>query len=143
MPRSQVEHEAKSLVLFSQSPFLAYHPRASHIPTMSQNLPQTSPSANYHVIIDNALEAYKKITGNDLSSDPLLRKLESCNSPDTVLDVLREQIPAFDQSGSRLTRWVKPTINVLYTFSSTIGDAVGLVSMVKVVTQDCAITSAF
>ena len=110
---------------------------------MSQNLPQTSSSANYQVIIDNALEAYKKITGNDLSSDPLLRKLESCNSPDTVLDVLREQIPAFDQSGSRLTTWVKPTINVLYTFSSTIGGAVGLVSMFKVITQGPAITSPF
>jgi len=110
---------------------------------MSQNLPQTSSSANYQLIFDNALEAYKKKTGNDLPSDPLLRSLESCSSPDTVLDVLREQIPAFGQSGSRLTTWVKPTINVLYTFSSTIGGAVSLVSMVKAITQDRAITSAF
>jgi len=143
MPRSQAEHEAKSLVLFSQSPFLAYHPRVSH---MSQNRPQTSSSANYRLIFDNALETYKKKTGKDLRlpSDPLLRRLESCNSPDTVLDILREQIPAaFAQSGNRLTTWVKPTINVLYTFSSTIGSAVGLVSMVKVITQDRAIISAF
>ena len=110
---------------------------------MAQNLPQTSSSANYQLIFDNALEAYKQKTGNDLPSDPLLRRLESCNSPDTVLDVLREQIPAFYQSASRLTRWVKPTINVLYTFSSTIGGAVSLVSMVKVITQDRARTSTF
>ena len=142
-PRSQAEHEAKSSFLVSQRPFLAYHPRASHTATMSHNLPQTSSSANYQLIFDNALEAYKKKTGNDLPSDPLLRRLESCNSPDAVLDVLREQIPAFDQSGSRLTTWVKPTISVLYTFSSTIGDAVSLVSMVKAITQDRAISSTF
>jgi len=94
-------------------------------------------------MFDNALEAYKKKTGNDLPSDPLLRRLESCSSPDTVLNVLREQIPRFDQSGSRLTKWVEPTINVLYTFSSTIGGTVSLVSIVKAITQDRAITSVF
>jgi len=109
---------------------------------MSQDLPHISPSANYQAIFDNALEAYEKKTGNNLASDPLLRRLESCNSPDAVLDVLREQIPAFDRSGSRFTRWVNPTINVLYTFSSTIGGAMSLVSMVKVIIQDRAMTSA-
>src|SRR6266581_4691320 len=56
----------------------------------------------------------RKKTGKDLASDPLLRRLESCSSPDTVLDVLREKIPGFDQSRSTLTTWVKPTINVMY-----------------------------
>jgi len=110
---------------------------------MSHDVPQTSSSANYRAIFDNALEAYKKKTGKDLASDPLLRRLESCNSPDTVLDVLREQIPGFDQPGGKFTTWVKPTINVLYTFSSTIGGAVSLVSMAKVIIQDRAITSPF
>jgi len=110
---------------------------------MSYNLPQTPSSANYQTIFDNALEAYEKKTGKDLASDPFLCILESCNSPDTVLVVLREQFPGFDQPGSKFTTWVKPTINVLYTFSSTIGAAVSLVSMVKVIKQDRAITSAF
>jgi len=116
---------------------------SSTIPNMSHNLPQTSSSANYQAIFDNALEAYKKKTGKDLASDPLLRRLESCNSPDTVLDVLREKIPEFDQPGSRLTTWVKPTINVLYTFSSTIGGALSLVSIVRVIIQNRTIPSAF
>ena len=110
---------------------------------MSQNLLQTSSSENYQAIFDNALETYKRKTGNDLVSDPLLRRLESCNSPDTVIDVLRGHVPTFDQSASRLTSWVKPTINVLYTFSSTVGGAVSLVSIVKVIIQDFIITSAF
>ena len=102
---------------------------------MSQKLPQTPSSANYQVVFDKALETYKKKTKKDLASDPLLRRLESCDSPDAALNVLQEQIPgaALDQSGSRLTRWVQPTINVVYNFSSTIGAGVSLVSMVKVI----------
>ncbi|KAF8487513.1 hypothetical protein DFH94DRAFT_29981 [Russula ochroleuca] len=94
---------------------------------MSQNPPEATSSSDYSVIFDNALELYKKKTGRDLASDPLLRRLESCNSPDSVLSLLRQQIPGFDQSGSRdenLTKWVSPAVNVLCTFASTIGGAV-------------------
>ena len=110
---------------------------------MSHNPPQISSSANYQAIFDNALEVYKKKTGKDLPSHPLFRRLEPCSSPDAVLDVLQEQIPAFTKSGSSLTTWVKPTINVLYSFSSTIAGGVNLVTMVKLVIQDRAITSTF
>jgi hypothetical protein len=142
----RAEHAAKSVVpllLPNINNRSIYHSPEFHIATMSHNLPQTSSSANYQAIFDEALKAYEKKTGKDLASDPLLRRLESCQSPDTALDVLREQIPAFDQSGSKLTTWVKPTINVLYTFSSTIGGAVSLVSTVKVIKQDPDSTSAF
>jgi len=101
---------------------------------MSQDPPVISSSANYQLIFDNALEAYKKKTGKDLASDPLLTRLESCDSPHAVLALLRDQVPGFDQSGSSstsdgLTKWLDPTVNVLYTFSSTIGSAVSLVSL--------------
>jgi len=101
---------------------------------MSQNRPDISSSSNYQVIFDSALQAYKKKTGRDLTSDPLLRSLESCNSPHTVLAFLREQVPGFDQSGSSsdgVTKWLDPTVNVLFRFSSTIGCAVNLVSLCK------------
>jgi hypothetical protein len=99
---------------------------------MSQNPPEAAPSSDYNVIFDNALELYKKKTGRDLTSDPLLRRLESCNSPDSVLSLLKQKIPGFDQSESRdesLTKWVSPAVNVFCTFSSTIGGAVSLVSL--------------
>ena len=100
---------------------------------MPQNPPVTSSNSKYQLIFNNALSAYKKETGKDLTSDPLLRRLRSCDSPDAVLALLREQIPGFDQPGSsddRLSNWLDPTVNVLYSFSSTIGGAVGLVSIV-------------
>jgi hypothetical protein len=102
-----------------------------------QNPSKTPSKSNYQLIFDNALAAYKKKTGKDIISDPLLRRLESCDSPDTVLAVLREQVPGFDQIGGSNeandtpTKWLKPTVNVLYIFSSTIGSAASLVSLRK------------
>ena len=112
---------------------------------MSQNHPAADPSTNYQVIFDNALKAYKTKTGKDLKSDPLLRTLETCNSPDAVLVLLRQQIPGAGQSGSgdeRLTNWVDPVVNVLYNFAETIGGAVSLVSPDKVYfSMTCALNS--
>jgi fungal STAND N-terminal Goodbye domain len=100
--------------------------------TVSPTPPDAASSSDYEVIFDNALKAYKKKTGKDLASDPLLRRLETCNFPDSVLVMLKDQIPAFDQSASsdeRLTRWVNPVVNVLYNFAASIGGAVSLVSL--------------
>ncbi len=99
-------------------------------------MPQTStsvvPRSNYQAIFDRALEAYKKKTGKDLTSDPLLRSIENCHTPDAVLDILRAQIlePGQPQnSRNRLTTWLDPTVNVLSLFSATIGGLVGQVSL--------------
>jgi hypothetical protein len=88
--------------------------------------------SNYQYIFDSALEAYKKKTGKDLTSDPLLRRLETCHSPDDILVILREHISGFDHphnSSDGLTKCLNPTVNVLYTFSSIIGASPGLVSL--------------
>jgi hypothetical protein len=92
--------------------------------------------SNYQSIFDNALESYKKRTGKDISSDPLLRRLETCKSPDDVLTILRGLI--FESGQSRNCdngpeKWLNPTVNVLYSLSATIGAGVGLVSSVNVV----------
>jgi hypothetical protein len=106
---------------------------------MSQDPVEISSSSNYQLIFDNAFATYKKKTGNDLTTDPLLRSLRSCDSPDNALTILREQIPEVAQSrrsDHRLSNWLNPTVNVLYTFSSTLGGAVSLVSLNKVKTND-------
>ena len=96
--------------------------------SQSQTPANTSSSSNYQDIFDRALEAYKRKTKKDLRSHPLLSKLESCHSPDTVLATLREQIPGTYQSGdNKWTKWLNPTVNVLYNFSAVIGGDIGLV----------------
>jgi len=88
--------------------------------------------SNFASIFNVALESYKRKTKKDLASDPLLPSLQSCESPEAVLTVLREQVPAFNPSQSDddgLTKWVTPTVNVLHSFSETIGQGVGLVNI--------------
>ena len=95
----------------------------------STSSPSTSRS-NLDSIFNAALQAYKKKTGKDITSHPLATELQSCHSPDTVLAVLRSQIPSVDQSQSGEERFAKsltPIINVLYTFTATLGNGVGLV----------------
>ncbi|KAI9443606.1 hypothetical protein H4582DRAFT_2126653 [Lactarius indigo] len=97
---------------------------------MSQ-LPSSSTSnTNFEAIFTAALEAYKKQTKNDITAHPLATQLTSCDSPAAVLDLLRAQLQAVDESQSankKLTNWLDPTVNVLFAFSTTLGNAVGLV----------------
>jgi hypothetical protein len=93
---------------------------------------ESSARANYQSIIDNALQEYEKKTRQDLSSNPLFRRLQSCHSPDDIIAILRQQISRFDQSangssGDRLTRWLDPTVKVINAFSATMGGTVALV----------------
>ena len=103
------------------------------LPAIMSTEPSTSTShSNFQSIFNAALEAYKHKTKEDLTSHPLLPHLESCGSPEAILTVLRDQIPGFSKSQNGddgLTKWVTPTVNVLYTFSDTIGQGIGLVSI--------------
>jgi len=95
--------------------------------------PSTSTSnSNFASIFNAALNSYKLKTKKDLTSHPILPSLQSCDSPDAILAVLREQGPDFNQSQNSndgLTNWVTPTVNVLFSFSATIGGVVGLVNI--------------
>jgi hypothetical protein len=88
--------------------------------------------SNFVSIFNTALETYKRKTKKDLAEHPLFISLQPCDSPEAILAVLREQIPAFSQlqnGDDNLTKWVAPTVNVLYAFSATLGGGVGLVNI--------------
>ncbi|KAH9000349.1 hypothetical protein EDB92DRAFT_1812706 [Lactarius akahatsu] len=97
---------------------------------MSQS-PLTSTSfSNFESIFRSAFKAYKKRTGQDITSHPLATWLNTCDSPDAIRAVLRAQVQEFDRSrrdDERLTKWLNPTVNVLYAFSSALAEGVGLV----------------
>ena len=104
----------------------------SAVMSTTSTAPSSSTSqSNFASIFNAALESYNRKTKNDLASHPLLPSLQSCNSPEAVLSVLREQVPTFSASQNPddgLTKWVTPTVNVLHSFSETIGQGVGLVN---------------
>ena len=90
----------------------------------------SSTQSNFASIFNAALQSYKRKTKMDLTSHPLLPTLQSCDSPDAILTVLRDQVLQSNPSqngNDRLTKWVAPTVNVLYAFSATVGQGVGLV----------------
>jgi hypothetical protein len=98
----------------------------------TQAHPGASTSSNFQFVLDAALEAYQKKTKCNLLTHPIATQLQSCDSPTAILFVLHGLIQQFDRrraSDERLSNWLNPTINVLYAFSSTIGQGVGLVSL--------------
>ena len=99
---------------------------------MSHPQPTLSSSSNFQLIINNALDKYKKRTKNDLLAHPLAAQIQTCNSPDAILAALQQKVNDLDQSRNsdeRLSRWLDPTVNVLYALSSTIAAGVGLVCL--------------
>ena len=97
---------------------------------MSQAPSASASSSNFQSIFYAALKAYERKTKKDPLAHPLAAQLQACNSSSDILAVLQDQVKEFDQSRSadeRLSRWLNPTINVLYAFSATLGGGVGLV----------------
>ncbi|KAF8261247.1 hypothetical protein EI94DRAFT_1789560 [Lactarius quietus] len=116
-PICHTVHEAP---LSSQSPSTS---------AMSQVPSASASSTSFETILTAALEEYKRKTKKDIASHPLAAELKSCNSPSAILAVLRAQVQASDKSqcaDEKLTKWLDPTVNVLYAFSAIVGDTVGL-----------------
>ena len=100
---------------------------------MSQAPPSatSSTSTDFEAIFRAALDAYKSQTKKDIASHPLATQLQSCDSSSAILSVLQAQVQAFDQTQSaddKWTKWLDPTVKVLYVFSMTLSNGVGVVS---------------
>ena len=99
--------------------------------------PQPTPassesSPNFQLIFNNALKAYEKRTRRDLLAHPLAAQLQACNSPSAILAVIHQQLDGLNQSqraDERLTKWLNPTVKVLFAFSGTLGEGVAPVSL--------------
>jgi hypothetical protein len=99
-------------------------------------MPQTQPTAscsssNFRSLFDAALKEYEKKTKEDLLVHPLVAQLQSCDSTTAILTILQDQVQQVDQhrrGDERLTKWLNPTVNVLYAFSATLGEGAGLVN---------------
>jgi hypothetical protein len=93
----------------------------------------TDPSiSNFVSIFDAASNEYRKVTKHDLHTHPFAARLYNCDSPEAVLNVFRMQTEAFDEflkGDDRLMKWLDPTVNILFTLSATLGEGIGLVSV--------------
>ncbi|KAH8986389.1 hypothetical protein EDB86DRAFT_2246815 [Lactarius hatsudake] len=97
---------------------------------MSHTTSAAAASSRFELIFEAALKSYQKQTKKDLIAHPLASQLQSCHSTSAILAVLQGQVQEFDQAHSgdeRLTKWLIPTVNVLYAFSAAVSEGVGLV----------------
>jgi len=98
----------------------------------------TSPTLQ--LVID-ALGEYKNQTGIDLSQNPFAEKLQLCNNPNDILELLQERENAFRtyrEENRTLINCLSPAVRVLHAFSGVLGEAVSLVSATSPVTFPCS-----
>ena len=103
-------------------------------PTMRQTPSITDPSERFRSIFDKALKAYTKKTGRNLLSLPLFRDLNACESPEEILDKLRDPNLGFgqpDHSDGSLSRCLIPTVKVLYALSTALAKVADSVRLRK------------
>jgi hypothetical protein len=97
-------------------------------------------AANFNKIFQAACDDYKSLTGFDLNRHPFATELGDCNSPDSIMVILRRQSETFvkrRRKHERLVSILEPTVNILFAFSSTLGEGVGLVSILSLL-RSCA-----
>lgn len=88
---------------------------------------------NLIVIIGISLKAFKEQTGINLLEHRLALELRSCDSADSVIEVLQAQpqkSPLYHGSSDVMT-WVKAIVNLLHTLSTrgSLGEAIGVVRL--------------
>ena len=97
---------------------------------MSKASSTTSSATNFQNLFNTAVGEYKKKTKKDLLTHPLSARLQHCHSPAAFLSVLQELVQQPDQRqcrNERLRSCLNPIVKVLYAFSTTIGEGIGLV----------------
>ena len=73
-------------------------------------------------LFETALNEFEKRAGTSLAQHQIVNKLVSCDSADSVIDVLQEQAQAFRNfrgDNGKVMTWVKRTVNVLYALSTS------------------------
>jgi hypothetical protein len=86
---------------------------------------------NFTAIYNIAETEYQTVTGNRLATHPLAAQLDTCHTPEAIANVLRVQVQAFikfRQADEKLMAWLDPIVHILCTFSTTLGEGIGLVS---------------
>jgi hypothetical protein len=82
-------------------------------------------------IFDAASTEYHRVTGNHLDTHPFATQLDACEGPNAISDLFRKHTQAFIQfrkGDDKLMTLLDPIISILFTFSATLGEGIGLVS---------------
>jgi hypothetical protein len=99
--------------------------------TTNQTAGPSRSNDNFAAIFQTALTEYETTTGRPLRAHPLATQLNSCDSPQAISSVLRTQAQVFTKyrnNHEKLMDRLNPMVHILFMFSATLGEGVGLVS---------------
>jgi hypothetical protein len=88
-------------------------------------------TSNFNEIFQTACDHYRSLTGHDLNRHPFATQLGNCDSPDAVVAVIRKQAETFIKRRRKYEKFLSvlsPIVNVLFLFSATLAEGVGMVS---------------
>jgi hypothetical protein len=93
-----------------------------------------NPSPDLKSLFETALNEFERRTGTNLVQHQIIDKLVTCDSANSVIDVLQQQAQAFRNfrgDDGKLMEWLKRTVNVLYTLSTSavLGEGVSSVCL--------------
>ena len=101
-----------------------------HISSIS-DMSQPSSSSSFQGLFNAALQDYENQTKTKLVQHPLAKKLEACDSVDSITAILQEQAQIFGgfRDDEKIMKSLRSSVDVLYTlFNNTIlGEVIGLV----------------
>lgn len=84
-------------------------------------------------ILDKAVADYISKTRVDPTKHEIVNRLQSCDSPDEVIKLLRDKAIQFkhyrEENHKKLIGCLTPVVTVIHTFSNILGNAIGLVSL--------------
>ncbi len=92
----------------------------------------SSSSSTFRILFDAALQGYKDKTGNTLIDHPIAKQLETCESVNSIANILQEQARSFREfreNDGRLMKALNSSVDVLCSpsISSALNEAIGLV----------------
>ena len=105
----------------------------SHISSISDmSQPSSSASSSFQGLFNAAFQDYENQTKTKLVQHPLAKKLEACDSVDSITAILQEQAQifrGFRGDHGKIMKSLRSSVNVLYTLSNStiLGEVIGLV----------------
>jgi hypothetical protein len=121
----------RGLVFPLYSAIITNHLTVASIMSSSTAYPMPSiPSSDFNSILDAALNEYQKKTSRGLLEHPLAEQVKRCDSIGAISAILQSQAREFQQfrdGDQRLMKWINPMVEVLSTFSATLGGVASIV----------------
>jgi hypothetical protein len=99
-------------------------------------------------LFDAALEDFERKTWIVLAQHALFKKLETCDSVDSIITALQKQAQGFRQSkgdGGKVMKCLKGLVRVLHSLSTSgvLGEGIGLVRRTFSLEVQCPILTSF